>query len=182
MWEDHPLFLTDIMKKTKLSFAIAQNLVKKFGEPSAQKMPCGYYVRRKKDDGFKRRGYFNKWSIEWLDFLAHRDRLNIVHAHSQGEHRIGRYPVDGFDLQSKTIFEFKGCYWHGHRCTTNTHTNERCGVPLEVLFERTGQKVRYLEEEGFKVVQIWECECRNLRKTEELQAFLATYEQYCRSC
>ena len=30
----------------------------------AQKMPCGYYVRRKKIDDFKRRGSFNKWSIE----------------------------------------------------------------------------------------------------------------------
>ena len=60
----------------------------------------------------------------------------------------------------------------------NTHTfNERCGVPMEVLFERTGQKVQYLEERGFKVVQMWECEYRELRKTEELQAFLATYEQ-----
>jgi hypothetical protein len=60
----------------------------------------------------------------------------------------------------------------------NTHTfNERCGVPMEVLFERTGQKVQYLEEQGFKVVQMWECEYRELRKTKELQAFLATYEQ-----
>ena len=144
----------------------------------AQKMPCGYYVRRKKVEDFKRRGCFNKWSIEWLDFVAHRDGLNIVHAHNQGEHRIGRYPVDGFDLQSNTVFEFQGCYWHGHRCTMNTHTfNERCGVPMEVLFERTGQKVQYLEERGFKVVQMWECGYRELRKTEELQAFLATYEQ-----
>lgn len=51
-------------------------------------MPCSYYVRREKENNFKRLEYYGKWSIEWLDFLAHHDGLNIAHAHNRGEQRI----------------------------------------------------------------------------------------------
>ena len=45
-------------------------------------MPCGYYARRKAKNAFKKEEYFNTASIEWLDFIAHRDSLDIQHAHN----------------------------------------------------------------------------------------------------
>ena len=53
------------------------------------------------------------------DYIAHRDDVNIEHAHNRGEQNIGRYRVNGFDTDNKTIYEFNGCYFHGHRCELN---------------------------------------------------------------
>ena len=104
----------------------------------AQDMPCGYYARRSSETNFRKQDFFNKSSIEWLDYVAQRDGVNIEHAHNMGEKRIGRYFVDGFDTANKTIYEFNGCYFHGHQCEINEKDyNERCGVPMRVLYERT---------------------------------------------
>ena len=37
----------------------------------AQKMPTGYYVRQRKENDFKKEEYFNKLSVEWLDYVAY---------------------------------------------------------------------------------------------------------------
>ena len=145
----------------------------------AQDMPCGYYVRRKAESNFKKEDYFNKASVEWLDYVAHRDGLDIQHAHNVGEKRIGRYVVDGFDTTNKTVYEFNGCYFHGHDCEMNTNDfNERVGVPMSVLFERTIERKHYLEDRGFTVVDIWECEYKQMRKTDkDLKLFRQNYIQ-----
>lgn len=72
----------------------------------AQEMPTGYYVRRRKENNFKKQDYFNNRSIEWMDYIMHRDGVRIVHSLNQGtENRVGRYLVDGFDCTNKTIYE-----------------------------------------------------------------------------
>lgn len=92
----------------------------------AQDMPCGYYIRRKAESNFQKQEYFNKASIEWLDYIAHRVGLDIQHAHNVGEKRIGRYLVDGFDRSNQTIYEFNGCFFHRHQCElNNSEFNER---------------------------------------------------------
>ena len=138
-------------------------------------MPTGYYVRRRKANDFKKEEYFNKLSVEWLDYVAYRDSVNIVHAHNHGEQRIGRYPVDGFDSANQTIYEFYGCYFHGHRCEANQNEfNDKCGVPVSVIYEQTIQRKKYLEERGYKVIDIWECEYISMRKTDkDLKVFSA---------
>jgi hypothetical protein len=56
--------------------------------------------------------------------------------------------------------------------------NERVGVPMSVLFERTIERKRYLEDRGFTVVDIWECEYKQMRKTDEdLKLFRQNYIQ-----
>ena len=151
----------------------------------SQPMPTGYYARRRKENNFKKEDYFNKISIEWLDYVAYRDEVDIKHAHNHGEQRIGCYLVDGFDSNNNTIYEFNGCYFHGHKCELNTHDfNKKCQVPMSELYRRTIERQQYLESRGFKVVCIWECEYKNMRKTDEnLKDFRFSYKQEpnCRS-
>ena len=101
----------------------------------AQKMPTKYYVRRHKENDFKRQEYFNKLSIEWLDYIMHRDGRNIAHAHnSTTEQRIGPYLIDGTDMQNRVLYEYNGCYWHGHKCPLNQNDfNDKCSVPMTTL-------------------------------------------------
>ena len=145
----------------------------------AQDMPCSYYVKRKAESNFIKEEYFNKPSIEWLDYIAQRDRLDIQHAHNVGEKRIGCYLVEAFDTTNKTVYEFNGCYFHGHDCEINNNDfNDRVGVPVSVLFERTIERKRNLENRGYTVVDIWECEYNQMRKTDEdLQLFRQNYIQ-----
>jgi hypothetical protein len=32
------------------------------------------------------------------------------------EKKIGPYPVDGYDANTNTVYQFHECYWHGHEC------------------------------------------------------------------
>ena len=51
-------------------------------------------------------------------------------------------------------------------------------MPTSVLYERTLERKRYLEANGYKVVFMWECEYKNLPRTDEdLKEFLQTYNQ-----
>ena len=45
--------------------------------------------------------------------------------------RVGRHaiPVDGFCAQTNTIYQFHGCFWHGHPCEkTKNNTNHVRGI------------------------------------------------------
>ena len=57
-------------------------------------MPTGYYVRQRKENDFKKEEYFNKLSVEWLDYVAYWDSTQSRRT------RIGRFPVDGLTVES----------------------------------------------------------------------------------
>ena len=39
---------------------------------------------------FRKEDYFNKMSIEWLDYVVYSDEQDIKHAHDHGEQRTCR--------------------------------------------------------------------------------------------
>ena len=57
----------------------------------------------------------SKESIRWLEYVAKRWKIRIHHAMSGhgGERWIERVPVDGYNPETKTVFQYHGCYWHG---------------------------------------------------------------------
>ena len=52
-------------------------------------------------------------AFKMLAWLAERDNIYIQHGRNGGEKRIGKYPVDGFNEETNTIWEVQGCLWHG---------------------------------------------------------------------
>ena len=60
-------------------------------------------------------------ALEWLSWLEISNHIEIQHAFNKGEKVIGsrQIPVDGFCEETKTIYQFFGCYWHGHHCVLN---------------------------------------------------------------
>jgi hypothetical protein len=85
-------------------------------------MPTGWFVRRSAEDGFKPRTQkFSQNSFEayrWLTYVSKANSIDIRTAFNEGEKRLGRrqIPVDGWDPKSKTVYQFHGCFWHGHDC------------------------------------------------------------------
>ena len=93
-----------------------------------QDMPTGAFTRRREESGFKRESS-SKMATEWLEWEAQNRGIHIRHQMNDTEKRIGerRLPIDGFHGHSHTVFQFHGCYWHGHNChlTQGKEMNEK---------------------------------------------------------
>jgi G:T-mismatch repair DNA endonuclease (very short patch repair protein) len=125
----------------------------------------GHFVRRKKEDGFKRQAprRYECMAIDWLEWEAKNTGQYIRHQGNDTEKLIGmkRLPVDGFCRDINTIYEFQGCIWHGHRCwMTKKHNgvNPVNRKSLDDLYQRTQDKIQYIKDQGYNVVEMWECQ------------------------
>ena len=52
-------------------------------------------------------------ALRWLKWIAHETNHDIRHARNGGEVRIGRYSVDGYNMNNQTLYEFYGCFGTG---------------------------------------------------------------------
>ena len=143
-----------------------------------QDMPTGSSSRRLADNEFKPKRSV-RLAIEWLEWVAHKEEIHIRHQLSNAEKRIGgrKLPVDGFNAQTQTVYQFHGCYWHGHDCALNRgkEFNEKRKKPMAEIREETRANAEYIKKQGYRVVEMWECHWRDMKKTNrELQRFIAT--------
>ena len=56
-------------------------------------------------------------SLRWLEKESALRKIHIHHAacgHG-GERWVERAPVDGYNHETKTVFQYHGCHWHGCR-------------------------------------------------------------------
>ena len=115
-------------------------------------MPTGYYSLREKKHNFKRQTRYSKQSIQWLNYLIREEGYNnIRHAENSihGEMRIENYSVDGFDSATNTIFEFYGCYYHGHECNDEFDPEK---------WSKTIEREQELRSLGYKLISITSCQ------------------------
>ena len=87
----------------------------------------------------------------------------IAHAGNRGEHLIDhgplrRFRVDGYDANTRTVYEFHGCFYHG--CIT--HFPNRLqrhpyheGKTLGEVREATATKIQQLRDLGYRVIEMW---------------------------
>ena len=130
-------------------------------------MPTGSYTRRLAENEFKPKSSV-RMAIEWLEFVAHKERIHIRHQLNS---------TDGFNAQTQTVYNFHGCYWRSHDCSLNRgkEFNDKRNKPMSELFEETRDNTEYIRSKGYRVVEMWECEWRQMKRTNrELQRFIAT--------
>lgn len=126
----------------------------------------------------------SKVSCEWIDRLEQELGRPIQHTHYDPELLGGikhdefrtpclpRHPVDGYDSETETIYEFLGDIWHGHPSLFGKQTNYK-GQKYTELFEKTQEKFKVLLQNGYRILYVWECD---YRKSKALQ----TLHQQCR--
>ncbi|XP_069106330.1 uncharacterized protein [Argopecten irradians] len=135
----------------------------------SEAMPTGPYSVRREETGFqleKRDKYLK--AFKWLDWVSENTGCEIQHRMNSGrEIRIGPYRVDGFDSRTQTVYEFDGCYFHGHDCLKNVDPAKQ-----RRLRERTISRRTYIRSRGYRVCHIWECEfdCM-LRENDEMREY-----------
>jgi hypothetical protein len=109
----------------------------------------------------------------WLNWLERVEQCTIQHAGNGGEVKIGGFKVDGVrcDENLKEVFEFQGCFWHGHSCMNPNEFNPVAGATFGSLAQKTKRKNDHLKSLGYKITEIYECEYDDLISANaELQA------------
>ena len=87
-------------------------------------------------------------SLRWLEQEAALRKIHIHHAacgHG-GERWVERAPVDGYNHETKSAFQYHGCHWHGCRKCYPYDRNK--------IIERT----QTLRAAGYLVIEAWSCE------------------------
>ena len=152
----------------------------------SQAMPTGGYTRFKKVEGKdkfipKMKSLWNQMEEEWLQYRAYTDNVDIQSRMSGKqavfEHGNQQFLVDGYCAENNTVYEFHGCWWHGHKeCKPHKHTGPhptREGYTFEQLFEETEERSRILRDElGLNVEEIFECQWTKMKRSHHIQAFL----------
>jgi G:T-mismatch repair DNA endonuclease (very short patch repair protein) len=59
-----------------------------------------------------------------------KEDKRILHGRNGKEHQLPELPdihVDDLCEETRTVYEFNGCYWHGHTCILFRDTPTTCG-------------------------------------------------------
>ena len=110
----------------------------------------------------------SKQAMMWLAYLQMTEGITIRHGHNGKEYRLPELPnysVDGYCEKEKTVYEFLGCFWHGHTCLS--FRDRPLGTECETLvdrYEKTMTRLEKITGAGYQVKVIWECQFQDILK------------------
>ncbi len=114
--------------------------------------------------------------FQWLKFIMHTQQINIQHFRNGGEQKFANFRVDGYHKDSKTIYEFYGCYYHGcPRCFTQGSFNKQRQLLQSTIYKKHVDRIKNLKEKNkdHVFIEMWECDFNKLKKeSPELRSFL----------
>jgi len=138
-------------------------------------------------DYIPKHGAASKIACEWLDHMGAEAGVHLQHLHYDttagaivgDEYRadcLPQSPVDGYDAETMTMYEFLGDEFHGHpsRFKTPDGTN-MYGSKYQELFKRTEEKFKTLCENGYVVKYVWEYDFRRWRRKTNTDPHLDVY-------
>lgn len=98
----------------------------------------------------------------WMKYISECENIHIQHVGNGGEKKVVSFLVDGYyttKAGEQIVMEFNGCFWHGcPKCYAGSTVNPVTDCLMSDLYQRTLDKKRYLEENGYKYASKWECE------------------------
>jgi G:T-mismatch repair DNA endonuclease (very short patch repair protein) len=96
----------------------------------------------------------------WLLEKEQTDGCHIQHARNGREYRppkLSHYSVDWYCAETRTLYEFLGCYYHGCTCQLLRDVKTLDGETLSERYEQTLSRIEQLEIAGYRVKIQWEC-------------------------
>lgn len=119
-------------------------------------------------------------ALTWIHFQSLNNGQHIFHAANGGEKTLYGYKVDGLHVESKTVYEFMGCFYHGcPKCYSDRDlVNPVNELTMKMLFERTNDKMEYLQSKGYTVITEWECNFRPLLQNTQYKDVYETYKSW----
>jgi G:T-mismatch repair DNA endonuclease (very short patch repair protein) len=113
-------------------------------------------------------------ALMWLVFMERADGRAIQHGRNGREYRLPELPaysVDGYCAQSRTVYEFLGCFWHGHTCQPFRDVITMSGDTRADRYEQTLAGIEQIARAGYQVKVESECAFDDaLRRKPDLRA------------
>ena len=109
---------------------------------------------------------------EYMEFLRrtkYPDIQYVLNTQDGKEIQIGQFRVDGFVPSQQRIIEFNGCFWHGcsFGCIKNIHDIQPIRQQSYLtLLEATMKRKITLQNMGYIVDQMWECQWESMKKSD----------------
>jgi G:T-mismatch repair DNA endonuclease (very short patch repair protein) len=108
-----------------------------------------------------RLGRISKISQEWLSMIKSSSPLLELEYHIPSTN----YFADGYDPDSRTIYEFHGDYWHGNpKIFLTSIMNERTKCTMGQLYENTIKKRETCISLGYRYIEVWEHTWKKCKK------------------
>ena len=128
-----------------------------------QEMPTGLYTRWEYDsetDRFKARNNRTR-NFENMVMSFYQEWGPECKIQSTGKQKkIDCFHVDGYCDHCKTVFEAMGCYYHFCSCQeTRPSLSEQDIERGNKKREMDELRREYIKERGYKIQELWECEC-----------------------
>ena len=158
--------------------------------PNARiRVPASAYER-----AFYPHGSCSFMAIKWLEWEANQRGIHIHQARCGhgGERHICKAPVDGYHPETRTVFQYHGCYWHGcEQCFPSPAEQEEVVrqdkqgrlIKRKDAYSLTLQRTQHLLDSGYTVVEKWEHEeptpwaaTRGLEKKTETYPYAIVYD------
>ena len=134
-----------------------------------QPMPTGLFVRRLEENQFKpetSEKYID--SYVWMDYLMKTNKIKIMDKlNNNREVRIGSYLVDGYCVETKTVYEFNGCYFH--------HCKYNCDIIKQIKTQSWIQKIKKVSERDEKKKQFLVSRGYKYISTKIYEKYLPSY-------
>jgi len=91
----------------------------------------------------------------WLLHMERTDGCHIPHARNGREYRPPEFPyysVDAYCAETRTVYEFLGCYYHGCKCQPFREVKTlMSGETLAERYEQTLARIKLLKRAGYNV-------------------------------
>jgi len=103
----------------------------------------------------------------WLLHMEQIDWLKIMHSRNSHEYNLPElscFSVDGYCPDTRTIYEFFGCHFHGHTCQSFRDVITMSGDTLPERYERTMSRL----EQKTRVGVMWSKFNGNVSSTMQL--------------
>ena len=146
----------------------------------SQEMPVGLYTHWQSAGPYK---FQSKVPIkevdEWLAWVAHQHQVTLRTRLNNSEKRLGdrQLPMDGFDPNSNTPYQYMGCYWHGcPTCFDPARRHPTRGQTYAYWYEKTMVNVEYLESLGYTPIIQWGCQWKDEKeRNPNIEVFLNSH-------
>ena len=112
----------------------------------------------------------SKAELEFLTFL------NIPDIPECRQLRINRYKVDGYDINTNTVYEFLGDYWHGNPTVfKHNDINKSSKKTFGTLYDNTMYKFDCLKNIGYNIKYIWESDWKKFKNNIDSHPNILTF-------
>lgn len=111
--------------------------------------------------------FISKPELKWLDSLSIPN--DSIHRNVTLRVNGKTFRADGFDPQTRTVYEFNGDFWHGNPSRfAPDQINLATKTTFGSMYQKTLNKQIMLEQSGYKVISIWESDFNKQEKNVKI--------------